>query len=251
MTKDLLGILETVLKAVGRRTINANRKSAPWWTEECKSARLDYKLAITENERKLRAKLFRATVASAKREYWKKEVEKMKTSAEAFKLSKWATPRQARIPPLILNEGKLISDQAERATILRDCLLVRNQAGNDLPPCTLAGNGKIPWTEELTEKEVRSCTIGCGNTCAGVDGISLELLAACWESIATHVTQIFRACLRLSHHPPSFKRAEVVFFFQNQDGTLHQLKVGGRSLSYPVPEKAWKDSLPKDCPTLP
>ncbi|KAI0993628.1 hypothetical protein K3495_g14556, partial [Podosphaera aphanis] len=63
----------------------------------------------------------------------------------------------------------------------------------------------------ITELEVRTCTIGSGNTSPGADEISVDLLTACWESIERHVTQLFRACLRLGHHPSCFKLAEVVF----------------------------------------
>ena len=80
-------------------------------------------------------------------------------------------------------EGKYITDQAERANILRDSLLARHQADDDLPPCALSGNAHILWVQELNENEVRACTIGSGNTCPGSDGISVELLTACWDSI--------------------------------------------------------------------
>ncbi|RKF96028.1 hypothetical protein GcM1_025001, partial [Golovinomyces cichoracearum] len=48
----------------------------------------------------------------------------------------------------------------ERAVILRDCLLTRHQADEDLPPCKLSGIPKIPWKEDLSETEIRCCTIG-------------------------------------------------------------------------------------------
>lgn len=70
---------------------------------------------------------------------------------------------------------------------------------------------RIPWSDELSELEVRTCTIGSGNTSLGADGISVELLGACWERIELHVTQLFRACLRLGCHPSCFKLAEVIF----------------------------------------
>ncbi|KAI0994897.1 hypothetical protein K3495_g13283 [Podosphaera aphanis] len=123
---------------------------------------------------------------------------------------RWASPCHEKIPPPLLHEGRLVSDQEERASILRDNLLARHQASDDLPPTILTGETKIPWTEELSEIEVRKCTIGSGNTSAGADGISVELLSACWDSIGTHITQLFHACIRLGYHPSCFKLAEIV-----------------------------------------
>ncbi|KAI1003631.1 hypothetical protein K3495_g4580 [Podosphaera aphanis] len=63
---------------------------------------------------------------------------------------------------------------------------------------------------ELKEIEVRTCNIGSGNTSPGLDGISVDLLTACWKTIGPLVTHLFRACLRLGYHPFCFKLAEVV-----------------------------------------
>ena len=74
----------------------------------------------------------------------------------------------------LLHEGIYVSDQVKRANILRDSLLARHQAADDLPSCTLSGSSRIPYDTELSENEVRACTIGSGNTCPGADGISVE-----------------------------------------------------------------------------
>ena len=92
---------------------------------------------MADDERIASAKAYRATVASAKREYWKIQVESMKSSSEIFKLVRWAHPRHAKIPPPILHEGQFVSDQAERAKTPRDCLLLRHSATDDLDPCLL------------------------------------------------------------------------------------------------------------------
>ncbi|KAI1006775.1 hypothetical protein K3495_g1438 [Podosphaera aphanis] len=183
--------LTDALKAVGRRPNKAAGRSAPWWTSECKHAKSEYRAATTETERISRAKYLRATVASEKKEYWKRQVESICSLSDTFK-------------------GRLVSDQEERASILRDNLLARNQASDDLPPTILTGETKIPWTDELSEIEVRKCTIGSGNNSPGADGISVELLSACWDSIGTHITQLFHACIRLGYHPSCFKLAEIV-----------------------------------------
>ena len=62
---------------------------------------------------------------------------------------------------------------------------------------------------------MRACTVGSGNTSPGADGISVELLAACWNTLGLRATHLFRACLRLGYHPACFKLAEVVFLPKN------------------------------------
>ena len=209
--QDLSWALESALNAVGKRPNKKSGRSAPWWTTECKSANLEYREATEVSERNKKAKMFRATVAYAKREHWKSRIEGMGSSQDVYKLMRWGSSRNASITPPLRYEGRFISDQAERARVLRDSLLARLSASDDLLPCTLTGEESIPWSEDVSEHEVRACTIDCGNTSPGADGISVELLAACWNNLGPHVTQLFRACLRLGYHPVCFRLAEVVF----------------------------------------
>ncbi|POS86106.1 hypothetical protein EPUL_002531 [Erysiphe pulchra] len=78
--------LENALKAVGKRACMKSGRSAPWWTQECKFAHLEYRKAMEDSERTIRATKLRTTVASAKRAHWKREVEEMKSSRDVYKL---------------------------------------------------------------------------------------------------------------------------------------------------------------------
>ena len=144
---------------------------------------------------------------------------------------RWTNPRHTKIPPPLLFNGRLVSEQAERAEILRDSLLARFEASDDLPDPTITTDSRIPWTMELKDIEVRNCTIGSGNTSPGPDGISVDLLTACWKTIGPIDSHLFRACLRLGYHPLCFKLAEVVFIPKAD---------GDPSLSYRASEKEWK-----------
>ncbi|KAI0995288.1 hypothetical protein K3495_g12894 [Podosphaera aphanis] len=203
--------LKDALKAVGKRRNKASGRAASWWTLDCKEAHLQYRSAASVAERNQYAKSFRATVAAAKREHWKRKVEAMKSSSDVFGLMRWAVPSQMKIPPPLMHEGRFVSNQAERAEILRDTLLARCQASDDLAPCSVLSVARIPWTEDLSDLEVRTCTISSSNTSPGADEISVELLAACWKDIGTHVTQLFRTCVRFGYRPSCFKLTEVVF----------------------------------------
>lgn len=207
--EELCGTLKQAIKAVGRRPNPGNGRSAPWWNPECKVAQLKCKGSVTECERLSNAKNFKKVVAAAKRSYCKSQEERAQNLTEHFKLQRWGSPKHAEIPPL-LHEDRIISDQAERASILLDCFLSRHQVIDDHPR-SHPGEAWIPWDEEISEAEIQFCTIGKGSPCAGLDGISTELLASCWSHIEAHVTHLFRACIHFGHHPSCFKQAEIVF----------------------------------------
>ena len=161
--------------------------------------------------RKSWAEALRATVALSKREHSKNRVEAMLSTTEIFKLMQWSKPTLPKVPPPLLNEGRLVPDQADQAVILRSSLLTRYSESEDMPPCLHSSGAQIQWEVELTEIEVRNCAIGSGNTSPGADKISVELIASCWDKIGTYVTQLFQVCLRLDYHPLCFKLAGVVF----------------------------------------
>ncbi|KHJ30457.1 putative eka-like protein [Erysiphe necator] len=151
--QEICWALTNSLKAVGRRINKTSGRKAPWWTPECKFDHLEYHEAVKDEEHNLRARKFRKTVASAKKEHWKRRIEDMKSSRDAYKLMRWAAPQHSSNTPPLRHEGRIIADQLERAITLRDCLLSRFSASDDLPPCTVSGVARIPWSEELTELE--------------------------------------------------------------------------------------------------
>ncbi|KAI0991015.1 hypothetical protein K3495_g17172, partial [Podosphaera aphanis] len=76
---------------------------------------------------------FRHAVKKAKRDYWRKQVEDATTDAQVFKVMRWAKPRAGQIaPPLKVSEDKWLTDPLERAESLRDSLLTRYNAAQDL-----------------------------------------------------------------------------------------------------------------------
>lgn len=164
---DLTKTLTDALRAVGKHPNWKSGRSASWWTPECKEAHLEYQAAVLESEHTMLGKAFREVAAKAKHEYWKKRIESVHTASDVLNIMGWLTPRQEIIPPSLLHNGNFISNQAERATVLRHSLLARHQASDDLPNFTISNEGHIPWTDDLTESEVRRCTIGSGDTCPG------------------------------------------------------------------------------------
>ncbi|KAI1007859.1 hypothetical protein K3495_g371 [Podosphaera aphanis] len=147
--QDLGRALTDALKAVGKASSGGSGRSAPWWTPECKAARLQYRSASVEADRNQYARAYRNTIAGAKREYWKSHIEDIKSLPDIYRLMRWTNPRDTKIPPPLLFNGRLVSKQAERAEILRDSLLARFEASDDLPNPTITTENRIPWTMEL------------------------------------------------------------------------------------------------------
>ncbi|KAI1008046.1 hypothetical protein K3495_g197 [Podosphaera aphanis] len=179
-----------------------------------------YREATSPTLRAVSAQKLRETISAAKKEHCTQRIEAMTTAADIFKLMRSASPRQAKIPPPFSHEGSLITNPAEQETILRNALLARHQATDNLLPCTTASDNRIPWENDISEEDVRKYTIGRGNTAPGADGVSFELLEACWKTIGPHDTQLSRACMQLGTHPTCFKLAEVVLLPKpNRDPT--------------------------------
>ncbi|KAI0998159.1 hypothetical protein K3495_g10032 [Podosphaera aphanis] len=157
----------------------------------------EYQTATAPSQRDTCAKVLRMTISAAKKEYQTRRVKAMTTPADIYKLMRSSKPKQAETPPSLKHNGKLITNPAKRAAILRDALLTRHQASDDLPPCTTPSDNRIPWTERSLRR--RS---GCGNTSPGADGVSVELLETCWKTIGPYVTDLFRACTNLGTWRP-------------------------------------------------
>lgn len=119
--------------------------------------------------------------------------------------------RYLNIPksPSLPHESQFIADQSELAT--QRLSTTRFSAPDELPPCIIVGEARIPSSEELSELEVRFFIVGSGNTSSGIDKISAELLVTFWKDKGPHVTHLFRACLRSGYHLTFFKLAEIVF----------------------------------------
>ncbi|KAI0995753.1 hypothetical protein K3495_g12427 [Podosphaera aphanis] len=116
--QDLCRALTDAPKAVGKASSGGSGRSAPWWSPECKAARLQYRAASTEADRNQYAKAYRNSIAGAKREYWKTRIEDMKFLPDIYRLMRWINPRHTKIPQPLLFNGRLVSEQAERAEIL-------------------------------------------------------------------------------------------------------------------------------------
>ncbi|KAI0996171.1 hypothetical protein K3495_g12008 [Podosphaera aphanis] len=150
------------------------------------------------------------TISAAKKEYQARRVEAITTPAEIYKLMRSSKPKQVETPPPLKHNGILITNPAERAIILRDALLARHQASDDLPSCTTPSDNQIPWTESIAGRRSGSARPEVAKTSPGADGVSVELLEICWKTTGPYVTDLCRTCTNLGTYSTCFKLAEVV-----------------------------------------
>ena len=212
---NLSTALKEAIETIGKPDREAGH-AAPWWTEECREAhrrhihaRAPPGLPPTNATRE-----FLTVVRKAKVAYWRDRIDNIKDDKALYKLIGWhkLSPNQ-QDTPLIVNELS-ITDPLEKAEALRQEILNRFSAADDLPnpppPNDANAPGHtLPWDHHISMEEVERNTIGVTSTSPGTDRITVRLLKACWAHVKEHICHIYRNCLKLNHFPTSWKTAEV------------------------------------------
>lgn len=211
-TRALQDLFSEVMEAAGKKR-HQNGHSAPWWTDKCKEAHRALRRTRPGSAEQAEAKkALRDTVRRAKKEHWDEIIAGATASRNIWTLAKWRKATDRFQPPPLIDGDRSISDPTERAAHLRDKLLQRKSAAEDLtdpwegehPP-----NGSIKWDTTVTEEEAKKATTGSGNTAPGADGISVALLQLAWPAVGDYITDLFRGCLALGYHPLPFRSAEI------------------------------------------
>jgi len=187
-------------------------RAAPWWTRECKTAYQTYKRArqLCSSSLLEERQAFKTTVRQAKRQYWRHVIDNAKNDKDLFKIIAWhkLTP-QNQDTPLIVN-NTTISDPLEKAEALREDVLNRYTAEDDLRHYPdQEATATLPWSTHISLEEAERNTIGVSSTSPGTDCSTVRLLRACWAQVGDLVRRIFQRCLELNHFPAQWKLAEV------------------------------------------
>ncbi|KAF7568414.1 hypothetical protein PtrM4_130270 [Pyrenophora tritici-repentis] len=189
--------------------------SAPWWTEDCRVAykrhiqeKSDYGQSPSEATR-----AFLATVRKAKRTYWQQRIDGCNNDKDLYKLVGWhKLSFDQRDTPLVI-EGRTITAPLEKAEALREAILDRFSAEDDLlEPPPLDNDPQttpLPWDTYISMEETERYVIGVSSTSPGPDQVTVRLLKACWEHIRHLVLGIYRACMEQGHYPAAWKTVEV------------------------------------------
>jgi hypothetical protein len=212
--KALIEALQTALLG-SSKPIRKSTGESPWWTEECTR---DHQIWLGRCQSHGRShaheerKTFRKTIRLAKRHFWRQLTSEITRPNDIFKVTRWTKAQgQSQPPPPLEFNDRIYESQPERAECLRQALLERRTAEDDI------GN---PWEEPagpdllfsltVSPEESRDSLLGAGNTTPGADNITVELLKTAWPYIESHTTWLFESCLQVGHHPAVFKGAEVV-----------------------------------------
>lgn len=214
----LTAVLTEAIETAGKPDRERGR-SAPWWTDECRKAyrrHTESRNDATGQPPTTATREFLATVRKAKRAYWRDRIDNIKDDKALYKQVGWhkLTANQPDTPLII--DGKSITEPQEKAEVLRQEILNRFSAEDDLanaPSCDYSELSsplvQLPWERNISIEEVEANTIGVSSTSPGTDRITVRLLKACWTHIKLHVQAIYQNCLQLSYFPTTWKVAEV------------------------------------------
>jgi ribonuclease HI len=209
----LAGVFKAAIEGAGQVGTGGS-KPARWWTQECRNAYKTY-LASRQLSDILTPgkKDFLTTVRRAKREYWRCIIDNAKDDAALYKVIGWHKQASSlKAPPLTVN-GRIVEDTMEKAEVLREEILDRFSADDDLAEFQLEdfrGATYLPWEQTVSLEEVERCTIGVSSTSPGTDRVTVRLIKACWDTIKDPLHGLFSRCLELSYFPDTWKNAEVV-----------------------------------------
>ncbi|XP_044719755.1 endonuclease-reverse transcriptase domain-containing protein [Hirsutella rhossiliensis] len=165
-------------KAAGR-PVRKGARSAPWWTEECSLAAVEYRARV---------------VRRVKRRYWRDLIDSFTDSASVFKA---------------VLDDTVYETQLDKANALRRATLERRTSQDDItdPWVPVDTARTIPFAQNVSLEEVRDATLRTGNTSPGSDNITVKMLRAVWHTIGSLVHKLYQGCLDIGRRNLSEARA--------------------------------------------
>lgn len=197
--------MQLAAETYGRRPRHTSH-GTPWWNDECAAARREYRAACAvartvslvdgaageaEDWARTTRREFRNAVRSAKRDFWRRQVEEASAAGSIYKIMRWQhSPGAFQAPPLQVGDD-IFEDPIEEARALRKTLLERRSTNDDPPPPVEDRPDDSPddgedWLSvpvSVSLDEAREACAGVGNTSPGMDGITVLMLRAVWPAI--------------------------------------------------------------------
>ena len=201
--------IQTALHLSTKRASKAG-KGFCWWDQECSDAAANYRTERTADPARAREarKGLIATVSSAKKSFFAKQIDDSSLDRNFFKATKWirGQPNFAS-PSLISPSGASANTLEEKVTLLRQVHLPTSRANQDTPLPNLRPNG-IDWSR-VSLSEARSALLSPGNTAPGLDEIPPNALKLAWEVIARPIHVLYDCALAWGYHPSIFRQATL------------------------------------------
>ncbi|POS84676.1 hypothetical protein EPUL_004472 [Erysiphe pulchra] len=110
------------------------------------------------------------------------------------------TRRKFAGPPIIHVKVKsTLTQPVRQIDILRKTLLKRRtiEEHKEWDSISIEQYASLDIPDDVNEQEVQRCLIRATNTAPGIDGIQIEILRACWDSIKKAVLLLYRKCIEL------------------------------------------------------
>jgi Endonuclease-reverse transcriptase len=162
LVSQLHQVLATAVQTAGSPDRQEGR-SAPWWTQGCRVAWKQYRAAeradpdstsgtYTEEHRR-----FLSVVRRAKRDYWRKVIDGVKTDKELYAVVAWHRLGPRFGAPPLEADGRVIESTEEKARLLQEKVLQRFTDADDLDTDPLEGwdqaEATLPWDQGLALEE--------------------------------------------------------------------------------------------------
>jgi hypothetical protein len=128
----LAGVFQVIIKAAGRPD-RGGGMPAPWWTQECKDTHRAYlQTYLGLNELTPEKRRFLTVVRKSKQEYWRHIIDSASDDASLYKVIGWhRLASDLKAPPLKVGDST-VKDTLKKAEVLREKILGRFSAEDDL-----------------------------------------------------------------------------------------------------------------------
>lgn len=182
-----------------------------WWTRDCKEKAAAYRQAPKLGAATAEKEALRRATRLAKRDYWQNQIQNANCPADIFKITRWHKNKGKLPSPPITYEDRIYTNPLEKASILRRALLERNCTADDTNEMYNPSTPhRLIVQDSVDEEEVKLSLLHTSNTAAGIDGISVRVLQACWDGIKVAVVSLYQQFLVQGYHPKAFRRAQMV-----------------------------------------
>jgi len=210
---DLTQAINAAIQNAGKPNRETSH-SAPWWTDECRALHRDHVLhkADIGEPPSPATRAFLAGVRKAKKEYWRHRIDLCSNDQDLYRLVGWHKLSYDQTDTPLIIDGQTFTSPMEKAEALREAVLDRFSAEDDLPeppPFTDETTPRLPWDTHISIEEVERNVIGVSSTSPGPDRVTVRLLKACWMHIKHFIHRIYQGCLTLGHYPGAWGDAEV------------------------------------------
>lgn len=190
----------------------SKRQGTQWWNLECREKAAAYRQARRQGEALKEKQDLRRATRAAKREHWHKFIQNANCPADIFKITSWHKKKGVFSYPPITHDGQVFVDPISKANVLRKTLLERRTTEDDVnynePMLDIQPRIQIKKIVDVFEAE--QCLIHTSGKAPGIDGITVNILRACWDGIKEAVALLYQRCLDLGYHPRTFKRTEII-----------------------------------------